>query len=420
MSFFKTYRNFVSCSKTDKDYQDCLITEDIKKDFKVSPSYQRIYKNLEYVALYDTQIDDNSKFKDTIGDKSFLSYPYDEVKFEIGDYISWVDASKELTHWVLVALDTQHLYRIKGEVTKCNNIFRFSDDMGNIYEYPCVIEEKLVMSGLSNDKQMNIPEGRFQVTLQLNDDTRKIKEDTRVLFNNLGNQDSEYGIQATKVTNFVNITEKCFLKLYMIKDQINEYVDDIENLIANRYINNYILKIEQDGFSQSIGHSETLSYTITNNGNVAYDSKITWSSSNEDIGIIDQSGNIELLAIGQVIFTATYDSVNSVSDSIVVNVVSVPAELHEIRIEPNISEILLGETQQYTAYKYIDNILQSDVFTITADDTPSQYYDLNILDGNTFMIKNNKMYQNETLDVTCVSNTDATFEIINIKLKGAW
>ena len=40
---------------TNKELQDCQLAEDIKEDFDRSPSYQEVYKNLNYV--YDSFAD---------------------------------------------------------------------------------------------------------------------------------------------------------------------------------------------------------------------------------------------------------------------------------------------------------------------------------------------------------------------------
>lgn len=418
MGFFKAYKRKVACGKTDKEYQECLITEDIIKDFEVSPSYQQVYKNLDYLTLYDTQINDVNKFKATVGDKDLLSYPYDEVKFTIGDYISYNDATKELTHWVLVALDTQHLYRVKGEITKCNNIFKFVDDFGTVYEYPCIIEEKLVLSGLNSGKEMTIPEGRFQITLQLNDDTLKIKEDTRVLFNNLGYQDSKDGVQSTRVTNFVNMTEKYFLKLYVEKDQVNPLLDDIDNLIADRYKSNFSIDIQQEDFSQTTGYSTTLNAIVSENGSVINDIDLIWTSSNELIGTIDQSGNIDLISEGQVVLTVAIDNSLGIMDSITVDVVAIPVGIEETIIEPTNYNIMQGDSRTYDVYKYIDNVAQLDTFTIVASNVPSENYDIDVQD-NSFTVENIATYS-EPLIVELTNNTTLQVSIVNINLKGFW
>jgi hypothetical protein len=417
VSFFKSYRDKVACEKTDKEYQECLITEDIIKDFKVSPSYQPVYKNLDYVTLYDTQINDVNKFKATVGDKLMYSYPYEEVKFEIGDYISWTDASKNLYDWLLIALDTQHLYRVTGEITKCNNVFRFVDEKGNLYEYPCIIRDKLIMSGLSEDKTMDIPEGRFEITLQLNEDTRKIKEDTRCLFNNVDFQDSEYGIQAVRVTNFVNMSEPKFLKMYVIKDQVNKLVDDVDNLIADKYKNVFELTIQQEDFSQSAGYTSTLTTIVTNNGNVV-EADIIWSSSDDLIGTIDQLGNIELLTDGQVIFTAICEGNLDIKDEVVVDVTAVPIGVSETIIEPSDYNILQGSSKSYTVFKYVDNVAQADTFTILSSGVPSDNYDI-VVGNNGFEVSNFEYY-GEPLVVELTNNVTLDVTLVEINLRGFW
>lgn len=421
MGFFDLEKRKNACSKTDKEYEEYLIADNIKQDFTSNPAYVEVWKNLIVNDKYDTFIIEETKVKDTVGEKTLISYPYTTPVFTIGDYISFLDAKGETTHWVIESLDTLKYYDTKGRITKTNNYFAFVDEFGNEYSYPCIVKEKLVLSGFSDDRYMDTPEGRFEITLQLNSDTIKIKEDTRSLMNNLNFQDESNGIQAFKVTNYVNMSEPNFLKLYAVKDQINELTDDLDNLMADKFKTEYAIEIQEADFEQQIGYSTTLNAIVTKSNIIVDGANIIWESSDDLVGTVNQNGDIDLISTGQVVFTSKFQSNTEVSDTITIDVVAVPSGVIEVRIEPSVNDLLQGESQIYTVYKYIDGIQQVDTFTIsvTSSDVPVDNYNFSIISGNSFSVANIEYYT-DPLVINCVSDVDASSENISINLKGLW
>lgn len=72
----------------------------------------------------------------------------------------------------------------------------------------------------------------------------------------------------------------------------------------------------------------------------------------------------------------------------------------------------------FNVYTYINNVKQSDTFSIVASNVPSENYMLVINSGNAFTVTNNQMYNDAMLIITCTDDTNGTVAILNILLGG--
>ena len=70
-------------------------------------------------------------------------------------------------------------------------------------------------------------------------------------------------------------------------------------------------------------------------------------------------------------------------------------------ISPNIDRVNQGETIQFSVYNYINEVKQLDEFSIEIKEVPKDYYELDIIDGNNFKIKNIKEYQRNPMIINC-------------------
>jgi hypothetical protein len=89
-------------------------------------------------------------------------------------------------------------------------------------------------------------------------------------------------------------------------------------------------------------------------------------------------------------------------------------------VTPSSRAILQGEEITYSIYSYLEDDKLNDTFTITASGVPSDFYTINILDGNTFKIKNIKLYTASKLHIACKNNIDNIITAFDISLKGVW
>lgn len=114
-------------------------------------------------------------------------------------------------------------------------------------------------------------------------------------------------------------------------------------------------------------------------------------------------------------------SEDNLKDNIAINENPNPqVDLDGIVLLPEIKEIMLDNIVEFNVYNYTNKTKQDDTFTINVNGIPQKYFDLNIIDGNNFTIKNLKQYQINPLTIECID--DITGNKINkqIWLGGSW
>ena len=89
-------------------------------------------------------------------------------------------------------------------------------------------------------------------------------------------------------------------------------------------------------------------------------------------------------------------------------------------MNPNPDFILQGDTTSYTVYLYTNGVQQADVFTFTLgnNDVPVENYTLSTISGNSFSVKNVKVYMDDPLVIDCTSGSNT--KQLSILLKGSW
>lgn len=98
---------------------------------------------------------------------------------------------------------------------------------------------------------------------------------------------------------------------------------------------------------------------------------------------------------------------------------NLPPVADDIKILPNILNIVVGDTQAYTVYNYADGVPLANTFTITASGLGATYYTLTAPVGNSFSIK--ALQASYTpLIVQCVDNTTAGISYIYITFTAGW
>jgi hypothetical protein len=373
--------------------------------FKDAPEYFSVGLGSS-TNLYDTWIYTEKAYKHIPRVKKLILAPYQNLNdFFTGQYMYWNELNEI---WLLTSTDKRQPNKPFAEIKECNNNMRWVDSFNNIIEYPCVI-----MDNYGSDFDFNnnivLPEGTVIVKIQQNDDTKNIKINNRFLFGGIGN------FQAFKVTSKLDFINDGIIQFTLRKDNLSQE-DDLVEGIANRFNNIYSLDILESDFEQSIGYSGTLNSVVKLNDEIIT-VNVIWSSSDIDIGTIDNIGNFNLIADGTVIYTCTMEDNVDVYDNIEITVTPLPIEVKQVVINPNKTELLQGTEQIYSVYKYIDNVQQIDGFDIQPSGANNSNYNLTIIDGNNFKIENLN-YSNISLLITCTSLVDSSVGTISIKLRG--
>ncbi len=318
--------------------------------------------------------------------------------------------------WITTNSDFYKFPTISSTVRRCNNVLRWYDKDGNLCEEPCFIDYVIKNNNIESIKQQIILDGDVEVCTQMNQYTINILENQRFIFDG-----KAYKIRA--VNNFLRqktneSNSVPLVKFTMYKTNIAPN-DDLVNSIADTNYFDYSISINSDDFNQSVGYSGQLSATVKLNEEIVI-KDLTWESSDDSKATIDGLGNFTLLSIGLVNFTCSITDNPIITNGISVNIVTITTPISDIIITPDVNKIYRGDTQFYTVFKYLNNVLQADTFTITSSGVPASCYEIQIIDGNTFSVKNTKTYNNSDLIITCTDDIDSTFSTINIKMGGVF
>lgn len=201
------------------------ISELTKETFKSSTDYRVVYKNFDYTTKYDTWIYEGNDKDKIVGYKYLQSYPYDTPQFKIGDYVHWNFNHKELSTWILISLDTQYLYNVKGRMLQCNNSLRWKDKHGELNCYPCAIEDALTYTNFKwGSKGVVEDGGDIVVVVQRNKYTSKISVNDRFMFD-------EVSFRVKQIFNELNPN---YMEIYMAKTPILEDDEKSQNIAINK------------------------------------------------------------------------------------------------------------------------------------------------------------------------------------------
>ena len=402
MGFYDNYRSRVQDTLTDTDYINEENKRYVIEHFFEQPNYYQVTKNFDLDTTYDVLIAEESKKKDSVGIKNLISYPYATPQFTLGDYINW-----QSDVWLLTTLDTQYDYSVVGRIIETNTDLKWINNNGVLKSYRAIATNKVIHQGLDETKYITVPDGNIIVRVQKNDDTSALKESRRFIIN--GN-----AYRITNINNFVNNMIEFYMEQTTVSDE-----DDLINNIADQSANVFSLEINADDFNQVVGYISTLTATVKLNGDIVT-KDVLWSTSNPSIVAVSSGGIISLLAEGSVTITCSMQDNSSISDTIIITVTDSSAPSVETRILPNEKIILQSQTQVYTVYKYIDNVVQADTFNFTTSGIASSKYEFTVISGNSFSVRNIQKDDSNQLTVLCTNLVDATTATIQITLGGLW
>ena len=98
---------------------------------------------------------------------------------------------------------------------------------------------------------------------------------------------------------------------------------------------------------------------------------------------------------------------------------NLPPISNSIKILPSVVNIVVGDTQTYSVFNYVNSIATTNTFSISASGLDSSYYILTQTDGNRFSIKALKAGA-EYLRVQCVDNVTNVAQSISILFTAGW
>ncbi len=257
---------------------------------------------------------------------------------------------------------------------------------------------------VNENKYISVVDGKLQVIIKENEQTKKIQVNDRII-------KFQSAWQVIAVTN----ESKGIVNVFAEKVATSED-DDIENEIPEGLpVWNIALSLE--AIELSTEDTYQLTPTVTKNEEVVSDGFIVeYTSSDDSVCMVNSDGNITAIAEGNCTITASIEGHSDVFDTIDIVVAEVAEDVIEVKIEPNVVEILKTQTQVYEVYKYLNDSVENDTFTYSLSGAESAYYEFENIDGNSFSVTS-LGYSYTKLLVTCTSDVDGAVGSIEIQLK---
>lgn len=176
-------------ANNDKRGWEDATSDAVKEGFEEDANYRIVYKNMDYDTTYKTWIYEGNASEKTVGYLHLLSYPYDTVKFAIGDYIQFdynegYENPADYKVWIMQALDQRHLYEVHGRMLPCNQHLRWQAGDGAVYDYPCYFNTEMTKTNILDSGQgFNVESGAVIAIVQQNTHTSTIYVNQRFILN---------------------------------------------------------------------------------------------------------------------------------------------------------------------------------------------------------------------------------------------
>jgi hypothetical protein len=208
-------------------------TDSIKDSFYSNLDYRQIIKNANNTNKYDVLIysgsGESARSTNSIETKMFLSYPYDTVKFDLGDYINFDLSDGVNSNWIITEINKLQLYDINGKIERCNNTLSFQLENGSIVTYPCILDFNNGSLQYLDKGLLTIINSDAILKIQYNENTKQLTSGNRIMLSN----GEVYKIEDIN-TKYIYNVQYGFIIFYLERNVVNTTSDDLINKVADR------------------------------------------------------------------------------------------------------------------------------------------------------------------------------------------
>lgn len=311
-----------------------------------------------------------------------------EDKINQGDMIEY----ENNTYIILLMEENINNVYMRYVARRCDHTIKIYVD-NKLVEIPCNIST--YSQDIFENQYVKLPTGNIKITCQNNNISNKISYDKR--FIKMRN--------AYKIVGFTS-ENKGLKYLYCEKTEIDNTMDDLENEIADRWRNevkhNYSIEVTPTELNINKGNTEQLHLIVkdtTDSGTVVVENPtIIYTSNNNNIVTIDNTGLITAIGEGETTITVKFENIEKIINISVSNVVEL--------VITGKDNMAIGRTRTYTSnipviwsVKDIDNATSTPWASITSqtdtsvtvkttdkwifdDDGKSKYFILTAIDKN--------------------------------------
>lgn len=390
------YDNFVKTNKSPREKWKEGLQAFVDRGFEnASTYYEDIEEEVEFGSLEfkPMNIRVNSLVDAKTGQR--VNDDYKKLIFPVLDYHPELGTRYRFDDniWICYSTDNIKTDTAAIYVRRCNNTMNTQDKYGNIHEEPCYIDYKVTENQVFRNYSIDVPSGRIQIQVQLNEWTKNINVNDRFIFG-----DDAYKIRERSRFDRRNTFSKDsvrYISFYADYDNLSPD-DNIDLGVANYVVYNYVIRAPKlienvVGFTNKISASVYLDNDDTNE-------EVVWSTSNSEIADITSDGVYTLKAPGSCTFTGVMKNKTDVTATVQVVVTDVHEETYITILSPTTNYIRLNKTEHYSVFEYKNSVVTDTKFEISCHDVPQKYYKFSC-DDNHFEITNMKTCEDILLRV---------------------
>lgn len=303
-----------------------------------------------------------------------IGHPH-EKPIQPGELVYWND-----NYWLITEANSNVEITSGGTMERCNQTLRWIDENGDIQEHPTVFYFNTRSNfGTEEDKIMNLPAGRRQTIVQLNEYTRKIKRDDRFIF----------GGEVFKVIDNDYSSDEGLVNLSLQSDQEDTSKDNFELGIAdnNRFAPDSMKLLNNKDNSVGINQTFQLNVEVRKGEKLVSNPSLEFIVIDNEIGDIDSTGLFTPKQVGETEITINY---KGISEHIRILVLDNIRNEYSATVSGNDS-IKSGREGIYTSEFQLNGSPWQDegLFVLYSDDgvTPSKYASIASQGNNKCTIK---------------------------------
>ena len=328
-----------------------------------------------------------------------------------GEYFKWGD-----NYW-LVYETTNELETIsRCNIRRCNNWIKWLNAKGEVIQYPCVIEGELTSANAQVSKTITQANSHINVIVQGNPDTLSLTKNTRIMFNH-----SVYKFIA--INNYMqqdyvdDNTPLLFMDFYLDME-IDE--DNVEENLADDLRKDFRVECNINqlrGQSDSVGN---IIAKVYHKNNLIENVRMEYSSSDNDVIEIDNSGDYRMINNGSAIINIRILGNEPSNIDIPVIVEDVTDIEYNIIVDPMITSLRQGVSRTISAQVYdnLNNKINTPISLIAsgADDGSYSLVD----NGNNTWTLTNVLKAKTPLILTFTNDIYDLEYVMNVQLKAMY
>jgi hypothetical protein len=254
-----------------------------------------------------------------------------------GDFIDYRDERYLITSEVD---NNKKSYR--SRIRKCNYRIAFNWN-GNVKWFDAIVEGKSF--SVDAGSVISFPDGKIQLYLQDNADTRAIKLSQRF-----------YNTHQPFKVEGIDRTVRGIIKLSCILVSISTSDDDVDNNIADRWkyevVHTHALTIDNGSSANVLVHDILqLNCTVTDDGNPISNSSMTFTSSEPNVVSVDNQGKVMGIEAGEATITARMTYHPTIQAAIEITTVETMTHTYTISLTGN-PTIKIGQSASYFSHIY--------------------------------------------------------------------